>query len=57
MNHYAADAAAVDYYAVGPVFETPTKEGRPATGWDLIANFTGAMAAGLVLARSRARAA
>jgi len=32
----AADAADVDYYAVGPVFETPTKEGRPATGWDLI---------------------
>jgi thiamine-phosphate pyrophosphorylase len=33
----AADAADVDYYAVGPVFETPTKAGRPATGWDLIA--------------------
>jgi thiamine-phosphate pyrophosphorylase len=32
----AADAADVDYFAVGPVFETPTKEGRPATGWDLI---------------------
>ena len=32
----AADAADVDYYAVGPVFETPTKQGRPATGWDLI---------------------
>ena len=32
----AAEAADVDYYAVGPVFETPTKEGRPATGWDLI---------------------
>jgi hypothetical protein len=27
------------------------------TGWDLVANFTGATAAGLVLARSRARAA
>jgi hypothetical protein len=27
------------------------------TGWDLIANFTGATAAGLVLARSPARAA
>ena len=32
----AADASDADYYAVGPVFETPTKEGRPATGWDLI---------------------
>ena len=32
----AAEAADVDYYAVGPVLETPTKEGRPATGWDLV---------------------
>jgi thiamine-phosphate pyrophosphorylase len=32
----AGDASDADYYAVGPVFETPTKEGRPATGWDLI---------------------
>src|SRR5215216_5522915 len=32
----AAEAADVDYYAIGPVFETPTKEGRPATGWQLI---------------------
>jgi thiamine-phosphate pyrophosphorylase len=31
-----AEATDVDYYAVGPVFETPTKAGRPATGWDLI---------------------
>ena len=31
-----AEASDADYYAVGPVFETPTKEGRPATGWDLI---------------------
>lgn len=37
----AADAADVDYYAVGPVFETPTKAGRPATGWDLIAYAAG----------------
>ncbi len=36
-----ACAADVDYYAVGPVFETPTKEGRPATGWDLIAYAAG----------------
>lgn len=25
-----------DYFAVGPVFETPTKPGRPATGLELI---------------------
>ena len=37
----AAEAADVDYYAVGPVFETPTKAGRPATGWDLIAYAAG----------------
>jgi thiamine-phosphate pyrophosphorylase len=37
----AADASDADYYAVGPVFETPTKEGRPATGWDLIAYAAG----------------
>jgi thiamine-phosphate pyrophosphorylase len=32
----AAEVSDADYYAVGPVFETPTKQGRPATGWDLI---------------------
>ena len=32
----AAEASGADYYAVGPVFATPTKEGRPPTGWDLI---------------------
>jgi thiamine-phosphate pyrophosphorylase len=37
----AAEAGDADYYAVGPVFETPTKEGRPATGWDLIAYAAG----------------
>jgi thiamine-phosphate pyrophosphorylase len=37
----AADASDADYYAVGPVFETPTKAGRPATGWDLIAYAAG----------------
>lgn len=26
----------VDYISVGPIWETPTKEGRPATGLDLI---------------------
>ena len=33
------DAAAdqpVDYISVGPIWETPTKEGRPATGLELI---------------------
>jgi thiamine-phosphate pyrophosphorylase len=37
----AAEASDADYYAVGPVFETPTKAGRPATGWDLIAYASG----------------
>ena len=37
----AAEASGADYYAVGPVFETPTKAGRPATGWDLIAYASG----------------
>jgi thiamine-phosphate pyrophosphorylase len=37
----AAEAGGADYYAVGPVFETPTKQGRPATGWDLIAYAAG----------------
>ena len=36
-----AEASDADYYAVGPVFETPTKEGRPATGWDLVAYAAG----------------
>src|SRR4029077_1487857 len=26
----------VDYISVGPIWETPTKEGRPAVGFDLI---------------------
>jgi thiamine-phosphate pyrophosphorylase len=37
----AAEAADVDYYACGPVFETPTKPGRPAVGWDLISYAAG----------------
>ena len=37
----AAEASDADYYAVGPVFATPTKAGRPATGWDLIAYAAG----------------
>jgi thiamine-phosphate pyrophosphorylase len=32
----AAEAEGVDYFAVGPVFETPTKPGRPAAGLELI---------------------
>lgn len=32
----AVDPALVDYIGVGPVHETPTKEGRPAVGLDLV---------------------
>jgi thiamine-phosphate pyrophosphorylase len=32
----ASMKAPVDYISVGPIWETPTKEGRPATGLDLI---------------------
>ncbi|HWX74408.1 MAG TPA: thiamine phosphate synthase [Solirubrobacteraceae bacterium] len=32
----AAEAAPVDYIAVGPVHETPTKPGRPAVGIELV---------------------
>jgi thiamine-phosphate pyrophosphorylase len=32
----AAGVAPVDYISVGPIWETPTKEGRPATGLELI---------------------
>ncbi len=32
----AADPAVVDYIGVGPVHETPTKEGRPAVGTELV---------------------
>jgi DNA ligase (NAD+) len=32
----AAEASTADYYAVGPVWETPTKPGRPAVGLDLV---------------------
>jgi thiamine-phosphate pyrophosphorylase len=30
------DAAAADYIGVGPVYATPTKEGRPAVGLELV---------------------
>jgi thiamine-phosphate pyrophosphorylase len=32
----AAEASGADYYAVGPVWETPTKPGRPAVGLELV---------------------
>ena len=32
----AADASGADYFAVGPVYETPTKPGRPAVGLELV---------------------
>jgi thiamine-phosphate pyrophosphorylase len=32
----AEDAALADYIAVGPVHETPTKQGRPAVGLELV---------------------
>ena len=32
----AAEASSADYYVVGPVWETPTKPGRPAVGLDLV---------------------
>ena len=34
----AAGGEPVDYISVGPIWETPTKEGRPAVGLDLIAH-------------------
>ena len=32
----AASSQPIDYISVGPIWETPTKEGRPATGLELI---------------------
>ncbi len=32
----AAQELPLDYFAVGPVYETPTKAGRPAVGTDLV---------------------
>ena len=34
----AANEAPVDYIAVGPIWETPTKPGRPAVGLELISH-------------------
>ena len=36
----AANEEAVDYMSVGPIWETPTKEGRPAVGLELISHAT-----------------
>ena len=38
----AAGDARPDQISVGPVWETPTKQGRPATGLDLVEYATGA---------------
>jgi len=38
----AASRHPVDYISVGPIWETPTKAGRPATGLDLIREAGGA---------------
>lgn len=38
----AAQGEPVDYISVGPIWETPTKKGRPATGLDLIRSAAGA---------------
>jgi thiamine-phosphate pyrophosphorylase len=35
---FAGSDAAADYLCAGPVYATPTKQGRPATGLDLIRN-------------------
>jgi thiamine-phosphate pyrophosphorylase len=39
----AAVPEAADYIAVGPLFETPTKPGRPAVGLDLVRHAAGAV--------------
>jgi thiamine-phosphate pyrophosphorylase len=39
QEQIAASAdAAVDYISVGPIWETPTKEGRPAVGLELVSH-------------------
>lgn len=39
----AGGASGADYISVGPLWETPTKEGRPATGLDLIRHAAGSV--------------
>ena len=34
----AAERSSADYFAVGPVWETPTKAGRPAVGLELVSH-------------------
>jgi thiamine-phosphate pyrophosphorylase len=34
----AANERDIDYFAVGPVWETPTKPGRPAVGLELVSH-------------------
>lgn len=43
--HQITAAAEADYFAVGPVYETPTKPGRPSVGTELIAHATDAAGA------------
>jgi thiamine-phosphate pyrophosphorylase len=33
-----ANGSAIDYFAIGPVWETPTKPGRPAVGLELVSH-------------------
>ena len=37
----AAEGRDIDYFAVGPVWETPTKPGRPAVGLELVTHAAG----------------
>jgi thiamine-phosphate pyrophosphorylase len=39
----AAQESGVDYIGVGPVYETPTKPGRPAVGLGLLADIRAAV--------------
>jgi thiamine-phosphate pyrophosphorylase len=36
----AAESSSIDYISVGPIWETPTKQGRPGMGLDLIRHAT-----------------
>jgi thiamine-phosphate pyrophosphorylase len=41
----ALERSGIDYFAVGPVYETPTKQGRPAAGLALVRHAAAAQAA------------